>query len=53
VAFVDVEESVQVAAPPERVWKLVTDNRRHPEFAGPKSITKVIDFDGPLEVGQR
>jgi uncharacterized protein YndB with AHSA1/START domain len=53
VAYVDIEESVHVEAPPSRVWELVSDIRRHPEFAGPKSITKVIEFDGPLEVGQR
>jgi uncharacterized protein YndB with AHSA1/START domain len=53
VGYVDIEESVHIDAPPSRVWELVSDIRRHPEFAGPKSITKVIDFDGPLEVGQR
>jgi uncharacterized protein YndB with AHSA1/START domain len=35
------------------VWDLVTDIPRHAEFAGPKSITKVIDFDGPVAVGSR
>lgn len=51
--LVEIRESVQVNAPTERVWSLVTDVRRHPEFAGPKSITKQIEFDGPLQVGSR
>jgi uncharacterized protein YndB with AHSA1/START domain len=46
-------ESVHIDAPPEAVWRLVSDVRRHPEFAGPKSITKAIDIDGQLEVGRR
>ena len=46
-------ESVDVAAAPDVVWALVTDIRRHAEFAGPKSITKVIDFDGDVAVGSR
>jgi uncharacterized protein YndB with AHSA1/START domain len=48
---VDIEESIHIDAGPEEVWRQVTDNRRHPEFAGPRSITKVIDFDGPLAPG--
>ena len=35
------------------VWALIADIPRHAEFAGPKSITKAIDFDGPLMVGSR
>lgn len=46
-------ESVTIDAPPEAVWSIVSDVRRHPEFAGPKSITKQIDFDGELAVGSR
>lgn len=46
-------ESVEIDASPETVWGLVTNISRHPEFAGPKSITKEIDFDGPVEVGTR
>jgi uncharacterized protein YndB with AHSA1/START domain len=46
-------ESIQISAPPQVIWSLVTDIRRHAEFAGPKSITKVIDFDGPVAVGAR
>lgn len=51
--LVDISESVHVDAPPAKVWALVTDVGRHTEFAGPKSITKVVEFDGPLEVGAR
>jgi uncharacterized protein YndB with AHSA1/START domain len=46
-------ELVEIAAPLPVVWELITDIRRHAEFAGPKSITKVIDFDGPVAVGSR
>ncbi len=46
-------ESVEISAPPPVVWDLITDIRRHAEFAGPKSITKVIDFDGAVAVGSR
>jgi uncharacterized protein YndB with AHSA1/START domain len=46
-------ESIEIPAPPEVVWDLIADVRRHAEFAGPKSITKVIDFDGPVAVGSR
>ena len=46
-------ESVEIAAPVDVVWDLVTDIVRHAEFAGSKSITKVIDFDGPVAVGSR
>src|SRR5205823_6086371 len=52
-ALVDIQESVHVDATPDTVWQLVTDVRRHPEYAGPKSITKVIDFDDTLHVGAR
>lgn len=46
-------ESMQIDSPPDVVWRLVRDVRRHPAFAGPKSITKAIDIDGELEVGRR
>lgn len=46
-------ESITVDAGPDVVWKLVSDIKRHPEFAGPKSITKVIDFDDEVAVGAR
>lgn len=51
--LVEITETVTINAPPQAVWALVSDIPRHPEFAGPKSITKEIDFGGPLEVGQR
>lgn len=46
-------ESIEISAPPQVVWGLVSDIRRHTEYAGAKSITKVIDFDGPVAVGSR
>lgn len=46
-------ESIHIDAPPELVWRLVSDVRRHPAFAGPNSITKAIDLDGDLAVGRR
>ena len=49
--MLDLAEAVHIDAPPTDVWKVVTDVRRHPELAGPKSITKAIDFDGRVEVG--
>jgi uncharacterized protein YndB with AHSA1/START domain len=48
-----VRESVLIDAPVAVVWQLVTDVSRHPEFAGPKSITKAIEFSGPLVTGAR
>ena len=51
--MVDITESVDIAAPEERVWELVSDFSRHPEFAGPKSITKKVDFTGPPHAGDR
>jgi hypothetical protein len=35
------------------VWRLVTDVGRHPEFAGPKRITKAIEYEGLLVPGTR
>jgi uncharacterized protein YndB with AHSA1/START domain len=46
-------ESIEISAPPQVVWDLITDIRRRPEFAGPKSITKVIEFDGRVALGTR
>jgi uncharacterized protein YndB with AHSA1/START domain len=46
-------ETIEISAPPEVVWKLITDISRHTEFAGPKSITKHIEFDGPVAVGAK
>jgi uncharacterized protein YndB with AHSA1/START domain len=51
--MVDITESVEIAAPPERVWALVCDFARHPEYAGSKSITKKVDFTGPARGGDR
>lgn len=42
-----VREFALIDAPVGVVWRLVTDVGRHPEFAGPKSITKAIEYEGP------
>jgi uncharacterized protein YndB with AHSA1/START domain len=52
-ALASFRESIEISAPPQVVWDVITDIPRHAEFAGPKSITKVIDFDGPVAVGSR
>jgi uncharacterized protein YndB with AHSA1/START domain len=49
--MLDLAEAVHIEASPTDVWAVVTDVRRHPELAGPKSITKSIEFDGPVQVG--
>jgi uncharacterized protein YndB with AHSA1/START domain len=49
--MLDLAEAVHIDAPPSEVWSVVTDVRRHPELAGPKSITKSIEFDGAVRVG--
>lgn len=48
-----VRESALIDAPVGVVWRLVTDVGRHPEFAGPKSVTKAIEYEGPLVPGTR
>lgn len=52
-ALTKVREMIAISAPPKVVWALITDISRHTEFAGPKSVTKGIDFDGPVAVGAR
>lgn len=51
--LVDITDSIHIEAATEQVWSLVTDINRHPQFAGPKSITKSIEFDGDLVPGAR
>lgn len=48
-----IRESITISAPPKVVWELVTDISRHTEFAGPSSVTKGIEFAGPVAVGAR
>lgn len=52
-ALTQIRESITISAPPNVVWELITDISRHTEFAGPDSVTKDIDFDGPVAVGAR
>ncbi|MFW6090502.1 MAG: SRPBCC family protein [Actinomycetota bacterium] len=52
-AITRFRESIEISAPPEVVWELISDISRHTEFAGPNSVTKSIEFDGPVAVGTR
>jgi uncharacterized protein YndB with AHSA1/START domain len=49
--LVEIKESIHVEAPPGTVWGCVCDISRHPQYAGPKSITKEIEFDGEIVPG--
>src|SRR3989442_126732 len=43
-------EQIEIDAPPERVWAVITDVERHPELAGSGEV-RTIRIDGPLAVG--
>jgi hypothetical protein len=44
--------SVDIAAPPERVWPIMRDGTRWPEWT--PTVTKIVLLDqGPLRVGSR
>jgi uncharacterized protein YndB with AHSA1/START domain len=46
----EATESVRVAAPPARVWAVVSDIERHPELAGSGEVL-AVRINGPLAVG--
>ena len=43
-------ERIEIAAPPEKVWAVVSDVARHPELAGSGEI-HAIRVDGPIAAG--
>jgi uncharacterized protein YndB with AHSA1/START domain len=51
--LVDITENIHIDADTEQVWSLVSDVERHAQYAGPKSITKQIEFQGDLVPGAR
>lgn len=46
----DADVSIDVAAPPGRVWAVVSDFSRHPALAGSGEVL-AVRMDGPLAVG--
>ena len=43
-------ENIKVAAPPERVWAILTDVQRHTDIAGSGEV-RSVRMHGPLAVG--
>jgi uncharacterized membrane protein len=48
----DVETAVEVVAPPDKVWAVMTDVERWPEWTTSVERAERLD-DGPLRVGSR
>lgn len=46
----EATEDIDISAPPQRVWEVVADFRRHPALAGSREVN-AIRFDGALEPG--
>jgi uncharacterized protein YndB with AHSA1/START domain len=44
-------ETIEIAAPPDRIWEIVADLKRHPELAGSGEVLTIENLSGPLAVG--
>lgn len=50
--MISYSTAIDIAAPPQRVWSVMTDGERWPEWT--RSVTSVTLLDrGPLDVGTR
>jgi uncharacterized protein YndB with AHSA1/START domain len=44
-------ESIEISAPPERIWEIVSDLSAHPRLAGSGEVLTIENLTGPLAVG--
>jgi uncharacterized protein YndB with AHSA1/START domain len=44
-------ETIEIAAPPDKIWEIVADLKRHPELAGSGEVLTIEKLSGPLAVG--
>src|SRR5688572_11083066 len=48
-----IERSIDIAAPPEKVWEIMSDVRRWSEWTDSINYVESLDGEGPLQVGRR